>query len=196
MLDKFNNIRIILASDSPRRRMLLQQIGFRFDAVSSGIEEDEYDGRVSPEEYVKRIASSKASHVGSNISEGIIVGADTIVVIDGRVFGKPKSQRDAIQMLELLNGRWHYVYTGVSVIRQPGSRAAEDCAITGVKFRNVSKDEIAAYAATGEPLGKAGAYAIQERGAIFVEEVHGCFFNVVGLPIAMLLRLLDSVVSE
>lgn len=181
--------RIVLASGSPRRRRMLSQLGLEFAVVPAppGTEVP-WGGEEEPTEYARRIAEAKARAVFIDHADALVVGADTIVVLDGRVLGKPADADDAKAMLARLAGRDHRVDTGLALI-------ARDAFVTGsestmVSFRDLRGDEIDDYVATGEPLDKAGAYGIQAFGATLVEGVSGCYFNVMGLPVARLLTLL------
>jgi septum formation protein len=168
--------RIILASASPRRRNLLRQIGFDFTVDESNVAEDTA-GYASPGE-------KKAAEVASRYDEALVIGADTIVVLDGRVLGKPADAADAARMLRSLSGRTHEVYTGFCIVEKPGGRSAADFERTRVTFRALTEDEIGAYVRSGSPMDKAGAYGIQDDfGAIFVERIEGCFYTVVGFPL-------------
>lgn len=166
----------ILASASPRRRALLRQIGAKFVSITPAIDEIE-DGE-HPRDAVIRNALVKARKVAEEYPEHAVLGADTAVVLNGRSFGKPRDAAEARHVLSLLEGRQHTVLTGVV-----DGRAYTDAAETLVRFAPMTEAEIAAYVATGEPMGKAGAYAIQGRAAIYIEELHGSFSNVVGLPL-------------
>ena len=179
---------VILASESPRRRELLGRICADFRVVPSGIEE-RLDGPPTPET-VAALALEKARVVAGRVSEGIVVGADTVVVIDGDALGKPASADDARAMLRRLRGRTHEVITGVAVVDAATGRAASTAVVTGVAMRDVADDVIDAYVAGGEPLDKAGAYAIQEGGGALVEGFVGSYSNVIGLPLAATARLL------
>ena len=185
-----------MASGSPRRKMLLQQIGFAFQVYPADIEEDIYDGTSTPEECAQRNAKLKALEISKQVSHGIIIGADTVVAIDGKVFGKPENDADAVRMLEKLSGCEHTVITALSVIKLPDSKEAAGFTATKVKFKSLSDNEINEYVRSGEPMGKAGAYGIQEKGALLVDEIHGCYYNVVGLPLTMLIRLMDEVITK
>jgi len=196
MLNGYNELPIILASESPRRQMLLNQIGLKFQVKPPNIPELSFNGSLSAGEFVQKNAKRKARHVAGQSTDGIVIGADTIVMIDNTILEKPETHEEAMHMLELLNGREHYVYTGIALIRLPDLKSVSDCASTRVKFRSLTMHEIEEYVATNEPMGKAGAYAIQERGALLVEEIHGCYFNVVGLPISILVKLMNTLITE
>ncbi len=189
---------LILASGSPRRRELLDQIGVRFQVDVSSAEELWRTGE-SPADYVVRVARSKAQAVVIKYPPGIwILGADTEVVLEQAVFGKPASQADACRMLRQLSGQTHEVLTAVCLLRRASPRAPElemhSCLVsTKVSFRELSAGEIDAYWRTGEPAGKAGGYAIQGLGAMFVNRIEGSFTGVVGLPLAETAALFDRV---
>jgi septum formation protein len=175
--------RIILASGSPRRRYLLRQIGLDFSVVESNVSE-EISGDPPPREIVLDLSRRKAEEVASRYDDAIVIGADTIVVLDGAVLGKPVDAADAAKMLRLLSGRTHEVFTGFCIIEKPGGRTAGDVERTSVTFRKLAGPEIDAYVKSGSPMDKAGAYGIQDdMGAIFVERIEGCFYNVVGFPL-------------
>lgn len=169
----------ILASASSRRRELLRQIGARFAAVSSGAAETL--GDAAPHDVVLRNALAKARAVAAEYPAHAVLGADTAVVVNRTVFGKPKDPADARRILGLLAGRRHEVFTGVAWVFR--DQVYTDVVTTEVRFSAMTPEEIADYVATGEPMGKAGAYAIQGRAAMYIEEIHGSFSNVVGLPL-------------
>lgn len=179
---------IVLASQSPRRRALMQQMGLQFAVMAEDVDET-MDPALPIEQEIVRVSRSKALAVQRSVSpEDVIVAADTMVCVDGRRLGKPRDGADAARMLRLLSGRGHTVVTGLSVVR--GTRH-ESCAVTtNIHFRPLSEAEIAAYIATGEPLDKAGAYGIQGRAAIFVDRLDGDYYNVMGLPVCTLTQLL------
>ena len=145
---------------------------------------EDTDGHGSPSEIVLDLSRRKAAQVASRHPDAYIIGADTIVVLDGAVLGKPSDAGDAGRMLRLLSGRTHEVYTGFCVIEKPGERSVSDYEVTKVTFRRLSEEEIDSYVRSGSPMDKAGAYGIQDDyGAIFVEKIEGCFYNVVGFPL-------------
>jgi len=184
--------KIILASRSPRRQVLLRQIGLTFDVCESGVDEN-LDGDLDPYEHVTILSQRKAVEVGQNYPDAFIVGADTIVVLDGSILGKPVDPADASRMLSILSGRTHKVYTGFTILDRPSDRQITDVAITEVKFRQITPDEIDAYIKTGSPMDKAGAYGIQDDyGAVFVENINGCFYNVVGFPVTKFYLALEQ----
>lgn len=178
-----------MASTSPRRRELLSRAGYTFRVIASNAEESAPAG-LAPADIAMRNARAKASCVAADVSsDAIIIGADTIVVLDGHIFGKPADAAQARSTLRALSGRTHQVITGVCIIRDASySTFAET---TDVTFRTLCESEIDAYVATGEPLDKAGAYGIQGKGATLVDCIRGDFENVVGLPVARLQRALD-----
>lgn len=183
--------KIILASASPRRSELLKQIGLNFEVMASNIEEPVYTG-MTPSELVRRLSYDKAKHIAISQENGtIVIGADTIVVKDG-ILGKPVNRQEAVEMLTLLRGTWHEVYTGVSIIEAGTQRFLSESEGTRVKFRDLDENTIKAYIATGEGDDKAGAYGIQNIGAILVEKIEGCYFNVVGLPLSRTANMLKS----
>ena len=178
--------KLILASRSPRRQHLLRQIGWKFEVRESGIDEVFPPG-ADPRAAVASLAEQKASAVAPAYEDAIILGADTVVVIDGTVLGKPGSPEDASRMLRLLSGKTHEVLTGFALLDRPTNKRAAGVELTRVTFRTLSEDEIGEYVSAGSPMDKAGAYGIQDdRGAVFVERVEGCFYNVVGLPLTRL----------
>lgn len=177
---------IILASGSPRRRDLLLQIGASFRVVVSDAAEESGDA-LPPEELTVRNASAKAMAVAAQWPDFPVLGADTVVSLDGHIYGKPGGREDAVRMLSELSGRTHQVTTGMALA--VGGRVFTDAAVTEVRFAPLSEAEILAYVESGEPLDKAGAYAIQGKAAVFVESLHGSFSNVVGLPLHAAARL-------
>jgi len=183
-------MQLILASTSPRRRELLEHAGFVFKVRASPIDETPLPEE-PPEDFARRAALDKALAVAAQSPPGsLILGADTIVVADHEILGKPADASDAIRMLRLLSGRTHRVITGVCIVRPPGSIEAVGHETTHVTFRTLDESEIAAYVASGEPFDKAGAYGIQGLASKFVTRVEGCYFNVVGLPVALVYDLL------
>ncbi|MGH9705061.1 MAG: Maf family protein [Candidatus Acidiferrales bacterium] len=183
-------MKLILASASPRRAEVLKNAGFAFEAVSTNVDESLRAGE-SPHSYVRRLAESKARAAAAHLSsQALVIGADTTVVIDGLILGKPESAGEAKQMLTRFSGRTHEVLTGVAVIRVPEGDARILEERTRVTFASITQNEIEDYVDSGEPFGKAGGYAIQGLAGRFVTRVDGCYFNVVGLPLARLYRLL------
>jgi len=183
-------MKLILASSSPRRAEVLADAGFTFEVVAARVDESRRTGEQA-EAYVRRLAEAKARAVAGGVSPpAIVIAADTVVVMDGEVLGKPVSAEDAGRMLRRLSGRTHQVLTGLAVLKIPGGAARVEIETTRVTFAPLTEAEIEAYVASGEPLDKAGAYAIQGRGGRLVARVEGCYFNVVGLPLARLYRIL------
>ena len=174
---------LILASASPRRSMLLSQLGLNPRVIPSEVEEV-IAAHLTPPEVVESLSHLKASDVASHHPEAdIVLGADTIVVLHGEILGKPKDREDAIRMLTGLAGTWHQVYTGYTLIAPKVGRTETGHATTEVRIRDLSRAEIEAYVDTGEPMDKAGSYAIQGLGSMLVAEIRGEYTNVVGLPI-------------
>lgn len=192
-------MKIVLASASPRRAELLKNIGLEFSITPDDSEEISTPG-LDPAETVKELARNKASNVAERIrnsgglggEEALVIGADTVVVLSGEILGKPKDEADAERTLRRLSGNRHEVYTGVSVIDTFSGREVCDHEATVVEFRDISDEEIAAYIRTGEPMDKAGAYGIQNLGALFVKRIEGDYFNVVGLPLCKLGMILKK----
>ena len=188
-------IKIVLASSSPRRSQLLTQIGLNFEVIEPDI--DETDGiNLEASQLVKFLAYEKAHFVAKNISKNfqrdekcLVIGADTIVKKE-RILGKPQNSQEAFEMLKHIQGSWHKVLTGIAVIDAATMKGISDFEITDVKIKELTDSTIKAYIDTKEPLDKAGAYGIQGLGSIFVEKINGCYFNVVGLPLAKLDTLL------
>ena len=189
---------LVLASASPRRSELLTQAGFRFAVHPAHIPEDPLEGE-DPIVYVTRLARQKAEAVfreltGANRMDGhsslAVLGADTTVTLDNAILGKPEDAADAARMLRLLSGRTHRVVTGVAVVTAKGAEVAAEA--TAVRFLTLSDREIAEYVSTGEPMDKSGAYAIQGRAARWIPRIEGCYFNVMGLPLALVCSLLDA----
>lgn len=183
-------MKLILASASPRRAAILENAGIRFDRRAAEIDETPLDGE-SAEDCVMRLAEEKARQAAGKVAgPAIVVGADTLVVLDGEVMGKPGSEEEARQMLRHLSGRTHSVITGIAAIRLPDCASKRATETTAVTFAQLDEREIDDYVATGEPMDKAGAYGIQEHAGRFVTRVEGCYFNVVGLPLARLYAML------
>jgi len=179
---------IVLASGSPRRRQLLEMLGLEFRVVPPDVDEA-LGSSEQPEGYVTRLAREKATTVAAREPGAIVLAADTTVVLRGQIFGKPASADEAVEMLRQLAGRKHQVMTAVAVALTGREEHALD--VTDVTFRPLTAVQIAAYVATGEPLDKAGAYAIQGKGAALVEGIRGDFFGVMGLPLRLALDLLE-----
>ena len=176
--------KLILASRSPRRQLLLKQIGLSFEIRESGVDEGTADA-MTPEQCVRFLSKKKAEAVARDENDAIVIGADTIVVLDGDMLGKPQDASDAARMLKRLSGRTHQVYTGFTLYDCSSGDTRSEVEVTSVTFRRLGEEEIDAYVLSGSPLDKAGAYGIQDDyGAVFVERIEGCFYNVVGFPLA------------
>ncbi len=191
-------MKLILASSSPQRAEVLRNAGFLFEVVSAHVDESLRESETASN-FVRRLAETKASAVAASLPQAsqpaIVVGADTVICVDGLILGKPGDARDACEMLRRLSGRTHEVITGLAVISWPKDERRVEQETTRVTFTALNKNEIEDYVASGEPLGKAGAYAIQGLGGRFVHRVEGCYFNVVGLPLARLYRILREMES-
>lgn len=179
---------LILASASPRRERLLEQLGLPFRSVPSHIEEDQVKG--DPSHIACRLAEMKAKAVYSGPQSGWILGADTMVVLDNTILGKPQDQDEARSMLLLLSGKEHEVMTGFCLVDPSGKLAHSESVTTFVKMKILSEEEIHSYIATGEPFGKAGSYAIQGVGSFMIESIRGSYTNVVGLPVCAFINAL------
>ena len=177
-----NSKRIILASGSPRRAQLLKMIGLQFEVMESQVPED-LNLPQEPAAHVVELSRRKALEVAKRVEEGIIIGADTIVVLGEAILGKPKDREEAKDMLSKLSGKTHRVYTGFTLLEVPSQRSLSNWEVTEVKFRELEPWEIEEYVRSGGPLDKAGAYGIQDRSAVFVEGINGCYYNVVGFPL-------------
>jgi len=185
-------MKLILASASVRRAEILHEAGFSFTVLPSAIDETRYPAE-SAHALVERLAFAKAELVAARATgPAIVIGADTEVTLEGHVFGKPRSTDDARHMLEKLSGRTHAVVTGVALIRLPDAERLTFVESTLVQFNMLSAEEISRYLATGEPHDKAGGYAIQGRAGRYIPRIEGCYFNVVGLPLARLQHALTS----
>jgi len=185
-------MRIVLASASPRRAEILRNAGIPFETLAEIVDESRRPGELRAD-FVRRLALTKARAAASVLrdpDDTLFIGADTVVVARDEILGKPESADDARRMLGLLSGAVHEVHTGLAVIRRPGAAEAVVEEITRVTFAPLTKDEIDAYVATNEPFDKAGAYGIQSIGGRYVTRIEGCYFNVMGLPLARLWTLL------
>lgn len=182
---------IILASSSPRRKELLAGLGLEFTVISSDVSE-EVENNCSPAEMVKLLAQRKAEAVARQIDQGLVIGADTIVVLEGEVLGKPRDKIDAFSMLTRLQGREHKVYSGISIVDAKTNEYETGFQSTTVRMRSLNDLEVTQYIATDEPMDKAGAYAIQGLGATLVEGINGDYFTVVGLPLALTAKYLRN----
>jgi septum formation protein len=181
-------VKLILASASPRRAQILRDAGISFSVMSSAIDETPYPEE-TPQQMVQRLAEAKADLVAARtVGPAVLVAADTAVAVDGQVLGKPRSTEDARRMLELFSGRTHSVLTGVSLIRLPEMLRRQFVETTLVTFSPLTREEITRYLSTDEPYDKAGAYAIQGHAGRYIPRIEGCYFNVVGLPLARLVE--------
>ena len=183
--------KLVLASSSPRRKELLDAAGWPYEAIVAGIDESLKPDE-APAVYVQRLARSKAEAVAARLQSGLVLGADTTVVVENQILGQPADDNDARRMLNLLKGKWHEVLTGVAVVRV-GGETTVDYETTRVRFAEMTIEEIDWYVATGEARGKAGAYGIQGAAGLFIEEIQGDYFNIVGLPIRLVYELTAKV---
>jgi septum formation protein len=181
--------RVILASTSPRRKELLQSTGIPFDVHPSNVPEEHKPGEL-PHDYVARLSRDKAEAIAKHHHRHWIIGADTTVYLDEQLLEKPKNRADAIRMLSLLAGRTHVVYTGVTLANRQENYSDTRVAESEVRMLALSREDIEWYVDTGEPMDKAGAYAVQGIGAMFIDSVHGNYTNIVGLPLALLFQML------
>ncbi len=184
-------MKLILASASPRRRDLLASVRLTFEVEASSVEELQRQGE-APETYVRRLAEDKAREVASRHPDAWVIAADTIVFIDGAILEKPRDHEDAVRMLSRIAGRVHEVFTGLTLTSGVADRSYTTVVTTRVKMLNLSPDEIEWYASTGEPMDKAGAYAVQGIGAMFIQSIDGSYTNVVGLPLAELFEMMKA----
>jgi len=183
-------MKLVLASSSPRRQELLERAGFEFEVRPSGAEEVRRSGE-GAEDFARRVAREKSLDVAASSPPGsLVLGADTVVVIDGLILGKPSDRDDAACMLRMLSGASHDVVTGVCLVRAPGEILAVAHETTMVRFRDLEEAEIRDYVESSEPMDKAGAYAIQGLASRFVTRIEGCYFNVVGLPVSLVYGML------
>lgn len=182
-------MKLILASQSPRRRELLTLLGLDFTVITSDVEERPPEG-AAVSDYVKALALQKAQAVAASHPEDCVIGADTVVYLDGDILGKPHTPQRAKQYLLRMQGRRHTVYTGLAVLA--GGRVDLRCEATDVTFSPMTEVEIDWYVSTGEPLDKAGAYGVQGPGGVFVARIEGNYFNVIGLPLPLLYRMLKD----
>jgi len=183
--------KIILASSSPRRKDLLLQIGLKFEVDPSDYKED-MGLKMSPKELAEYLSLGKAKDVAQRHKDSIIIAADTFCVFNGELLGKPKTKEEAVGMLQKLSGNVHSVITGFTIIDTKTNKQISKSVETKVYFKKLSSNEINNYVASGEPLDKAGAYAVQNRGGLFVEKIEGDYFNIVGLPIMPLAEELKN----
>jgi septum formation protein len=188
-------MKLVLASSSPRRAEILRHAGFAFGVAPANVDES-HPARESATHYVQRVALAKARHVAEHLARkgrhAIVIGADTVVVVGGKILGKPQDHASARRMLRMLNGRTHTVLTGLALIEIPESAEKVHVEKTRVRFAKMSANEMDGYLLSGEPYHKAGAYAIQGIAGRYISRIEGCYFNVVGLPLARLYVLLNE----
>ncbi len=195
LINGLEKIDVILASTSPRRYEILKTLGLEFIVIDSKIKE-EISVENGPEANALLNTKKKALTVAKKYPGSLVVAADTVVAIDDKIMGKPENEAQAFEMLSLLSGKAHQVYTAFGLVFGKYERENFDCVKTDVYFRKLSEDEVWAYINTGEPFDKAGAYGIQGQGAVLVERVDGCYYNVVGFPLSRFFQKLDSFLSH
>jgi len=184
-------VNVVLASASKRRQELLERLIDKFQILTSDFDEETVHFGGSCSEYVMNLSFEKANNVAEKLKEAaIVIGCDTIVAFEGIILGKPKDYDDAFRMLKMLSGKDHQVYSGVTLINTETKKVKQDFVLTEVKFSELSHEEIKKYIKSGEPMDKAGSYGIQGLGGVFVEGIHGCYYNVVGLPLNKLKNML------
>jgi septum formation protein len=212
--EMINLPKLILASQSPRRAEILRSVGWGFEKKAADVDETEFEGE-KPDDYVKRLAKEKAVAVAETVESGLILGSDTTVVINKQIIGKPADLEDARRMLRILSGNWHEVLTGVALVGKEGEKGREGEGelseppgvagglqiVTGfertrVKFARLSDKEIEFLVQKGDPLDKAGAYAVQAQAALFIEGIEGDYWNVVGLPVNLVYRLWQNISAK
>jgi septum formation protein len=191
---KPTDLELVLASASPRRREILDRAGYRFEVRPSGVEEDGVESS-DPGQVAESLALAKARAVAPLYPDKPVVGADTLVVLGDRILNKPVDEDEAVEMLRSLSGRTHTVYTGLAVVWLERGETVSVAESTEVTFRDLDEDEIIDYVAGGEPMDKAGAYGIQGLGSTLVAGVEGCFYNVMGLPVARLTSILKDILE-
>jgi septum formation protein len=189
--------KLILASQSPRRKKLLEQLGFEFEIIPADINEEIDFYKYQPFQVAEKLAEEKAKYIATQINEpAYVIGADTIVVLDDVILNKPIDEQSAFDMLRLLSDNTHIVYTGISIVESITNRFVSKFQKTEVTFRKLEDKEILAYIASGSPMDKAGSYGIQDDfGAVFVSYITGCYYNIVGLPIEMLYSTLKEFIN-
>lgn len=183
--------RLVLASSSPRRQDLLKMLGLDFIVIPSTIEEEHFNG-LSPKEMVRELSRAKAEDVGRSVENALVIGSDTIVVLEGKILGKPANPGEAIEMLKELRNKEHTVITGLAIYDSNTGRTVVDSDQTQVFMGSIQDDDLINYVKTGEPLDKAGAYGIQGIGGAFVDWIKGSYYTVVGLPIHKLVKMLKE----
>lgn len=192
------DIPLVLASKSPRRKKLLEQLGLRFEVIPSDYAEDNHSKDFPPEEYVQKLSLEKALNVSRKLDyNSIVVGADTIVLLNGEIINKPVDKNDAKIILNKLSNKTHRVLTGISFVKVPEQRFITTYQNTFVTFRQLDEEEIDAYIKSGSPMDKAGAYGIQDDfGALFVNYIEGCYYNIVGLPLELFYQTLKEFIRS
>lgn len=195
LLKKFDQYKIILASQSPRRYELLKMIGLDFEVKPSNIIEKNHDD-LKPLDYALMNAKEKANVVADKYPNSLVISADTIVVLGNQILEKPENDNHAFEILKLLNGKTHEVITAFGIILKDKEISKFDYEKTKVKFRKLSHDKIKAYIATGEPFDKAGGYGAQGLGSLLIEKVDGCFYNVVGFPLGKFFGMIEKLLNE
>ena len=191
LIEGLDKTDIILASTSPRRYELLKSLGLEFKVVASKANEQVLHTE-PPQQTAIYNAQTKGREVANRYSDALVISADTIVSLDDHILGKPADETDAFRMLQMLSGKTHQVYTGFCLIYARYELELNDVVSTDVSFRDLTEDEIWAYIGTGEPVDKAGAYAIQGQGAILVQQINGCYSNVVGFPLSRFFKRLEE----
>lgn len=187
-----NRYELILASNSPRRAQILDLAEVPFQVMTPEFQ-DEISHSEKPEILVQENSMKKVNSIGHLVNSGLILAADTIVVLDNEILGKPQDEEEAFTMLKKLNGKWHKVYTGVALLNMKNSKEISGYEVTKVKFNSLTDSQIHDYVRSGDPLDKAGAYGIQEKGAHLVEKIEGNFDNVMGLPLNEIKKLLSQI---
>ena len=183
----------VLASKSPRRKELLGNIGYEFEVMESDFDESQVSKELEPKLYVKELAMFKAMSLVKKVPyDTIVIGADTVVVHEGKILGKPLGRNEAIDMLRSLSGGVHYVYTGVCAVRSNDAKCVAQCEVTAVHFRELDDSEIEYYVDKYSPYDKAGSYGIQEYAGVFVSRIEGDYFNIVGLPVSRLHNIIRT----
>lgn len=184
IIDKINSHHIILASQSPRRKQLLNMLGINFEIQIPNINEDDHDFQSNPSEMVRQLSINKAKAIKSDIANTIIIAADTTVTIDNTILNKPLTTQEAFDMLNKLSGKTHSVFTGYSILFSKSKKLFSNSVRTDVTFHHLTNNEIENYIATGSPMDKAGAYGIQDDfGSVFIKSIQGDYYNVVGFPV-------------
>ncbi|OGS45364.1 MAG: septum formation protein Maf [Elusimicrobia bacterium RIFOXYD2_FULL_34_15] len=192
MKNKFKNLKLILASGSPQRKQILKDAGYKFTIIVPNIKEESH--HTTPSNLVKHLAIQKAESVAKKLKSGIVIGSDTIVVLNGEIIGKPKNAKDAKKILSKLSGTWHRVYTGVAIIDTTNNKKIIDYDMSRVKMRKLSEEELEIL--SKKNLNKAGAYAVQEKGDRVIEKIIGDYHNVVGFPIYKFKKMLTLLTSS